>query len=169
MLRDVIGALFKKPATQKYPFEVTIPADRLRGKLVWDSEKCTGCCLCAKDCPSDAIEMVVNDKQNKRFVLRYHMDRCTFCSQCVTNCRFKCLNMSDEDWELAALDKKPFEIYYGKDEDVAAFLDCLNNPDEKLDENLDEKLIATDGEAQSAASMNPAAEGAKTAHEQAAG
>jgi formate hydrogenlyase subunit 6/NADH:ubiquinone oxidoreductase subunit I len=125
MLRDVIGALFKKPFTQKYPFERTEPPDRLRGKLVWDREKCTGCALCVKDCPSNAIEMVVNDKPNKRFVLRYNMDRCTYCAQCVQNCRFKCLDMSDEQWELAGLRKEPFTVYYGDEADVADFLEAL--------------------------------------------
>jgi formate hydrogenlyase subunit 6/NADH:ubiquinone oxidoreductase subunit I len=124
MLRDVIGALFKKPVTQEYPFERSQAPSRLRGKLVWDPQKCTGCCLCAKDCPSNAIEMVVNDKKNKYFVLRYHMDRCTFCAQCVQNCRFNCLDMSDKDWELAALNKEPFTIYYGDEAQVQAFLEC---------------------------------------------
>ena len=128
MLRDVLGALFKKPITQKYPFERTVAPDRLRGALVWDPQKCTGCCLCAKDCPSDAIEMVVNDKQTKTFVMRYHLDRCTFCSQCVQNCRFKCLDMSDENWELAALNKEPFTIYFGDSAQIEAFLKCSDQP-----------------------------------------
>ena len=108
MLKDVIGALFLKPVTQKYPFERTQPSERLRGKLVWDPEKCTGCALCVKDCPSDAIEMVVNDKQNKNFVLRYHMDRCTFCAQCVQNCRFECMGMSDEEVGAGRVEKGAF-------------------------------------------------------------
>ena len=134
MLRDVIGALFQKPITQKYPFEVAIPADRLRGKLVWDPSKCTGCCLCVKDCPSDAIEMVVNDKQNKRFVLRYHMDRCTFCSQCVMNCRLQMFGHVGRGLGAGCAEQRAFQIYYGKDEDVKGFLECLDRPDEKLTE-----------------------------------
>ena len=55
-------------------------------------------------------------------MLRYHMDRCTYCAQCVQNCRFECMGMSPEQWELAALTKEPFTVYYGKDEDVQAVL-----------------------------------------------
>jgi formate hydrogenlyase subunit 6/NADH:ubiquinone oxidoreductase subunit I len=125
MFLDVASGLFKKPVTQQYPFVRQPAPQRLRGKLQWASEKCTGCGLCVKDCPADAIEMVVNDKPNKVFVLRYHVDRCIFCAQCTVNCRFKCLEMSNTEWELAALSKEPFLIYYGKEEAVKAYLDKL--------------------------------------------
>ncbi|MFN8595909.1 MAG: hypothetical protein U0559_06975 [Anaerolineae bacterium] len=66
--------------------------------------------------------MITIDKKAKRFVMRYHEDRCTYCAQCVQNCRFECLGMSNTDWELAALTKEPFDVYYGKDEDVNVVL-----------------------------------------------
>jgi hypothetical protein len=31
--------------------------------------------------------------------------------------------MSSEQWELAALTKQPFEVYYGKDEDIQVILE----------------------------------------------
>jgi formate hydrogenlyase subunit 6/NADH:ubiquinone oxidoreductase subunit I len=130
MLKDVIGALFKKPVTQEYPFERTETPVQLRGKLTWDASKCTGCGLCAKDCPADAIEMVVNDKKNKQFVMLYHLDRCTFCSQCVENCRFGCLDLSDQEWENAALNKNPFTIFYGNEEQIKAYKESLEHPAE---------------------------------------
>lgn len=122
MLKDVLRSFAQHPVTEKYPFVKTPAPDRLRGKLVWNPEKCSGCCLCSKDCPSDAIELITLDKKAKRFVMRYHADRCTYCAQCVQNCRFECLGMSDTDWELAALTKQPFDVYYGKDDDVKAVL-----------------------------------------------
>jgi formate hydrogenlyase subunit 6/NADH:ubiquinone oxidoreductase subunit I len=54
--------------------------------------------------------------------MEYHADRCTYCAQCVQNCRFDCLGMSPTQWELAALTKQPFEVYYGKEEDIQAIL-----------------------------------------------
>ena len=62
------------------------------------------------------------DKKARRFVMEYHADRCTHCAQCVQNCRFECLNMSHEQWELAALNKEPFTVYYGKAEDIQTIL-----------------------------------------------
>jgi len=130
MFGDVVRSLFKRPATERYPFVKKAAPKNLRGKLVWDPIKCSGCQLCIKDCPSEAIELIVLDKVNKRFVFRYHLDRCTFCDQCVQSCRFKCINLSDEEWELAALNKEPFTVYYGREEDVKFLLEAAARPDE---------------------------------------
>ncbi len=118
MFGDIFKSFFKKPITEQYPFVKTEAPENLRGKLVWDPEKCTGCMLCIKDCPSNGIELLVVDKVNKKFVMRYNIDRCTFCAQCVESCRFGCIEMSDEMWELASIKKEPFEVYYGREEDI---------------------------------------------------
>lgn len=123
MLGDILKSLFKKPITEQYPFVRKAAPVRLRGKLHYDATKCTGCNLCVKDCPADAIEIITVDKVNKKFVMRFHTDRCTYCAQCVQNCRFECLNMDAEDYELAALEKLPFEVTYGREEDVQFILD----------------------------------------------
>ncbi len=123
MLSDVIRALFQRPATRQYPFERTAAPDRLRGKLKWDAEKCTGCSLCVKDCPAQALEVFMVDKANKRVVLRYHLDRCTYCAQCVVSCRQGALTMAHDEWELADTDKKLFTITCGDDADVQRLAD----------------------------------------------
>ena len=112
MFGDIFKSLFKKPVTEKYPFVKKDAPENLRGKLIWDPEKCSGCQLCVKDCPSNALELITIDKVNKKFVMRYNIDRCTFCAQCVESCRFGCLEMSDEMWELASIKKEPFEVHY---------------------------------------------------------
>lgn len=120
MVSDVIRSFFSKPVTQRYPFVKREAPERFRGKLIWDLSHCTGCQLCIKDCPAGAIELVVLDRANKRFVMRFHADRCTYCSQCVVNCRFKCIHLSNTDWELAELTKEPFTILYGNVEDISS-------------------------------------------------
>jgi len=122
MLGDILESLFKKPVTERYPFERKATPERLRGKLYWEPEKCSGCQLCVKDCPANAIELIVLDKVAKRFVMRYNPDRCTFCGECVESCRFDCLGLSSEDWELAALNRDSFEVFFGKDEDVETLM-----------------------------------------------
>ncbi|MBK8025282.1 MAG: 4Fe-4S binding protein [Chloroflexi bacterium] len=122
VLGDMLSSLQHRPTTRLYPFVRRPVPIRLRGRLQWDPEKCTGCCLCVKDCPADAIEMITIDKANKRFVMRYHADRCVYCSQCTQNCRFKCLSMSSEQWEHAARSKEAFTVYFGRQEDIDAFL-----------------------------------------------
>jgi formate hydrogenlyase subunit 6/NADH:ubiquinone oxidoreductase subunit I len=122
MIGDISRSLFTRPATERYPFEKKPTPERLRGQLVWDPEKCTGCKVCLRDCPAHAIELMVVDKKARRFVLRFHVDRCTYCAQCVVNCTFDCLDMSHEQWELAALEKDTFTVDYGKEEDIEFLL-----------------------------------------------
>jgi formate hydrogenlyase subunit 6/NADH:ubiquinone oxidoreductase subunit I len=123
VLGDMLRSLFQRPVTRPYPQVRQPPPQRLRGQVRWNPQQCTGCCLCAKDCPANAIEIITVDKAQKRFVMRYHLDRCAFCAQCVQNCRGKCLEMSNADWELAALSKEPFTVYYGDENDIRAILD----------------------------------------------
>jgi formate hydrogenlyase subunit 6/NADH:ubiquinone oxidoreductase subunit I len=127
MLTDVISAFLSKPITQKYPSQCTLAPEKLRGRLFWEHYRCSGCGLCVKDCPADALEVITIDRANKRFVMVYHLDKCTYCAQCVVNCRFKCLEMSATDWELAGLKKKDFTKYYGDEGDVDVYLAQLGH------------------------------------------
>lgn len=128
MLADTVRSFFRKPVTQLYPFERHDSPERLRGKLYWNPENCTGCCLCVKDCPSNAIEVITIDKKAKKFVMRYHPDRCTYCGQCVQNCRFKCISLSNDDWELAAPTTETFTVYYGNEADIEPILAGITSP-----------------------------------------
>jgi formate hydrogenlyase subunit 6/NADH:ubiquinone oxidoreductase subunit I len=129
MWRDTLGSLVKSPVTEKYPFVRLKAPENLRSQLHWDSENCTGCGLCAKDCPAEAIEVIVIDKKAKRFVFHYQIDRCTFCAQCVESCRQGCLQMSNDEWELAALSRDAFVTYYGDEADVENVLVGAVQPD----------------------------------------
>jgi formate hydrogenlyase subunit 6/NADH:ubiquinone oxidoreductase subunit I len=127
MFKDIVDSFFKKSATQLYPFEKIAPPQRYRGPLSYNPSVCTGCSLCVKDCPSNAIELVILDRAAKQYVLKYHMDRCVYCGQCVVNCKFKCIGMSNQDWEHATLEKN-FMVYYGKDQDIAKYLENIAAP-----------------------------------------
>ncbi len=118
MFEDVARSLFQRPVTKQYPFVREDAPTRLRGHLKWDPEKCSGCGLCNKECPSNAVEVIALDKKAKRFVMRYHVDRCTFCAQCVQACRFDCIEMSSESWELASQTREAFTVYYGDEVDI---------------------------------------------------
>ena len=45
-------------------------------------EKCTGCSLCIKACPFDAIRLM-----DKKAVIDLH--KCTLCGACKDTCKFK--------------------------------------------------------------------------------
>jgi len=120
MAGDVLQSLFKRPVTRQYPLERVEPPEKLNGCLHWDATNCTGCGLCEKDCPANAIDLIVLDKKEKRFVIHYHLDRCIFCGQCVVSCPRSCLGLSPDNWELAALGKDLFTLDYGDIADVEA-------------------------------------------------
>ena len=52
MLGDISRSLFKRPVTERYPFERKPTPERLRGQLTFDAAKCTGCKICVRDCPA---------------------------------------------------------------------------------------------------------------------
>lgn len=121
MLLRLLVQLFKKPFTNTHPRKY-IPSssteyfrdvqsgketvhppvktpERFRGKIVYDREKCIGCKLCLKVCPSEAIVFKENEKK-----IKVYLSRCTFCAQCNDVCPVDCLHMSDE-FLLAETDK----------------------------------------------------------------
>ena len=110
MFSDVTTSLFRRPATENYPSERQRNPARLRSFLTLDPETCTGCGLCAMDCPAVAIQVTMLDRKEKRFEYSYRVDQCIFCGQCVESCRQGSLKMVNDQWELAALDKKPFLV-----------------------------------------------------------
>lgn len=118
MLNDLAESALRRPVTERYPLERRPTVAQFRGLLHWNPEGCTGCALCVKDCPADAIDFITIDKAEKRFVFRLHVDRCTFCGQCAYNCRFDCITLDNEEWELAGVDRDGFTITYGRPEDV---------------------------------------------------
>jgi formate hydrogenlyase subunit 6/NADH:ubiquinone oxidoreductase subunit I len=121
MVPQLLSQMFKKPFTNKFPAKYTpssttrflenvqsgkaslIPPvetpPRFRGKIQYEKEKCIGCELCLKVCPSGAIEFKPKEKK-----IKIYLARCTFCSQCNDICPVNCLSMSNE-FLLADTDK----------------------------------------------------------------
>ena len=56
MFREVMGKIFKKPATIKYPAEKAPIPEGFRGEVIFHPEKCIGCKLCMRDCPHVELE-----------------------------------------------------------------------------------------------------------------
>ena len=127
MFMDVVRSLFTNPSTRLYPSVRVVPTERYRGTLLYDPSTCTGCSLCVKDCPADAIELIILDRAAKRYVMNYRLDRCIYCGQCVVNCKPKSLAMPNREWEHAALDQN-FLGRYGREQDVAKYLENLAQP-----------------------------------------
>jgi formate hydrogenlyase subunit 6/NADH:ubiquinone oxidoreductase subunit I len=109
MIPEVLRSVFKKPATNMYPFEKLEMPAKFRGKLKFYPEKCIGCKLCMRDCPSAAS--VINKLEDNTFEARINLGRCIYCAQCVDTCPKKALEAS-RDVELAQLDPKNLKVVY---------------------------------------------------------
>ena len=112
---------FKRPITVLYPEEKRSVSPRFRGlhSLAVDDaglEKCVGCGLCARICPSDAIEVVAGENteserysRGERYAVHYVIDlgRCIFCGYCVDACPTEALSMTPR-YEMADYDRDLF-------------------------------------------------------------
>jgi formate hydrogenlyase subunit 6/NADH:ubiquinone oxidoreductase subunit I len=110
MAFEALSSLFKKPATNRYPFESRSLPDNARGKIVFSGENCVGCKLCERDCPAEALLIV--KIADKTFQAKIDLSRCIYCGQCAESCRKNSLETST-DFELAALDREALKVVYG--------------------------------------------------------
>jgi len=98
-LSVTLGYFFRRPSVTQYPDQRLHLSRRTRGQeLVWDRQKCTGCCTCAKSCPQGVIEIVTstNIENNKYVVEKYQVDTgyCIQCGLCVESCPYEALFFS---------------------------------------------------------------------------
>ncbi len=126
IVKIILKQLFLTPATNKFPAKyappstiqfldkikkgklqmtppIPVPPD-FRGKLTYHRDKCTGCRLCTKICPTKAIEFIPEEKKVKVFI-----SRCCFCAQCTEICPVGALTMTDE-FLLSNYDKYADEL-----------------------------------------------------------
>lgn len=81
--------LFKKPATRNYPAEPAVYPDRMRGHVEIEIDKCIGCGMCVRCCPSSAL--AVSKPKGTWTINRFD---CVTCGYCVEKCPAKCLSMA---------------------------------------------------------------------------
>ncbi len=113
ILNAVIEALIKGPETVKYPFGDLALPEGYRGKIEFDPDKCSGCGLCVRDCPADALQL--NKKSREEYTLLYYPARCAYCGQCEDSCHHGAISHSNnlvgatthkDDWVLVFKESK---------------------------------------------------------------
>lgn len=102
MIRQVLSSLGKKPATENYPYTKPWVPEGFRGKLKFTPERCVGCMLCVKDCPSKAI--AIRKVGDKKYECQIDLAKCIYCAQCVDSCNKKALESTPE-FELAQVNR----------------------------------------------------------------
>jgi len=104
-LAVTMSYLFRKPMTIQYPDRTAEPVvkmlpERSRGILEVDIEICTGCSMCAKQCPIDCLHILVEkDAETKqRNLVEFAIDagKCMYCGLCVEACPTSAIRHSHE-------------------------------------------------------------------------
>ena len=85
----VLKWMLRKPYTRCYPFTPRQPIPGSRGTLAIHLPTCSYCGICAKRCPTQALEV---DRAAKRWSI--DRLRCITCNYCVEHCPKKCLALT---------------------------------------------------------------------------
>ncbi len=102
----VLKWMLRKPCTRRYPFEVRPAIPGSRGTLFINLSSCSFCSLCAKKCPTQALEV---DRAAKRWTI--DRLRCITCNYCVEQCPKKCLSLTTAHGvPTVTRDKEVFEM-----------------------------------------------------------
>jgi NADH-quinone oxidoreductase subunit I len=99
-----VRQMFRPKFTSQFPEERFKPEDSFRGRRVLVTEngveRCVACGLCARVCPSLAIEVQASETElgKERFPIKFeiNMVRCIFCGFCEEVCPEEAIVMSNE-------------------------------------------------------------------------
>lgn len=93
MEKEMLKHLKQRPSTLVFPYEKNELVEGMRNEVSWKIEKCIGCSLCVKICPSSAIQLVGKGKKSD---IIYDLGRCIFCGECVDICPTKAIHAKTE-------------------------------------------------------------------------
>ena len=100
---------FKRRVTLEYPEKKNPLSENFRGLHDWNFDKCVGCKICERVCPSNAISINKNDE---KITFSVDLSRCIFCGNCSYYCRQGALKLSGK-FELASKNKEDLIIKSG--------------------------------------------------------
>ena len=119
-LHITMSHMFREPITMQYPDRTNKPVrdllpDRYRGFLMVDTDICTACKLCEKDCPIDCIEIIIekNEETKQRYMTQFDIDlaKCMWCGLCTEPCPTGAIHFTPE-FERATTNLRDLLFHY---------------------------------------------------------
>lgn len=104
-----------------FPWVVRDPkAAPARPPIQLDLSKCTGCELCQKACPFEAVSIVPRaDGRPFQWQVEFQSERCASCGLCIPACPFPALSMGE--WSLDYFDRRIVELLAGKNKTMVFY------------------------------------------------
>jgi len=106
VLKKALVSTIKKPITIHYPKTPSATPKGFRGEHIIYFNKCTGCGLCGKNCPSAAIKLKRKIKMMKvkgivyqvvlHFIESIDLSRCIFCGLCEDVCPVNAIKLTQK-------------------------------------------------------------------------
>jgi NADH-quinone oxidoreductase subunit I len=111
----------KRHIVNEYPEVPAKVQPRFRGRLqlLKDTEGeiiCVACMLCAKACPTNAIQIIAGKKEGRKTRIPvsydFELERCAFCGFCVESCTFNAIALNHQ-FELAVYHREDLVLGLG--------------------------------------------------------
>ena len=112
VLRLFAKTATRKPVTVLYPYEKEWIPDNYRGRPGLRFDKCVGCGMCVRMCPTACIKLVEVADDDGKMVMRpqVNLGRCAMCGYCAEYCPVDAMTVTPE-YELAEYTR--FDLIYG--------------------------------------------------------
>ncbi|KQM10915.1 MAG: 4Fe-4S binding protein [Candidatus Methanomethylophilaceae archaeon] len=107
VLRTMIKTTLHRPVTILYPYEKEWIPDNYRGRPGLRFDRCIGCGICMRACPTTCITMVDAEDDDGKIVKRpqVNVGRCMMCGYCAEYCPVDAMTTTP-DYELAEFTRK---------------------------------------------------------------
>lgn len=111
-LKHMFKTTFRRPVTMMYPYEKEWVPDNYRGRPGLRFDRCIGCGICVRICPTTCINLVkVEDDEGKEVSRpKVNLGRCMMCGYCAEYCPVDAMTTTP-DYELAEFTRQA--LIYG--------------------------------------------------------
>lgn len=90
------------------------------GRPLIDKEKCTGCGLCAIDCPTEALTISQNSERDL-YQLLFREEACNACGVCEKSCPENCLQLVEKEPQRDGTEKEAKVIF---EDTISRCIEC---------------------------------------------